>query len=317
MIIMKQRGSSSNTLSFSELVKLFESLESTTSGNKLRSLLSEFFKKQFKVKAKGKLGKDVEERKNEIRIVCYLMLGLLGPEYESIDLGIAEKMMIRAITRAFGTTDIMVKQMMKKHGDLGIIAMKLCDNKKAQLSVWDVYETLLKVSRVSGSGSQEKKIKLLVNLLSKATPEESKYIVRIALGRLRLGVAAMTLLDSLAIAFIGKKDKTKLEEAYNLCTDIGLVAEELVINGLKGVEKIKIEVGRPIRMMLAQRVKKLSEIVEKMPEGFASEAKYDGERVQIHKKKNGEVIIYSRRLENITKQYPDIVENIKKSIKIG
>ena len=292
-------------MKFKDLVRVFEELEKTSSGNKLREILSAFLKKV---------------PKSEIRIVSYLILGLLGPEYESVDFGMAEKMILRAVANAYSKTIEDVKHLLKKKGDLGLVALQLSKEKKIRLKkslgIVELYNSLLKIATTSGVGSQEKKVVMLSNLLKSSTPEEAKYILRIILGKLRLGVAAMTILDSLSIAFTGTKaNKHILEEAYNLCTDIGLVAETISSKGLKGVRKIGIKVGSPIRMMLAQRVKKLSEIQGKMPDGFASEAKYDGERVQIHKKKNGEIVIYSRRLENITSQYPDIVANVKKAIK--
>ena len=292
-------------MKFRELAEGFEELEKTSSGNKLREILSNFFKRV---------------PKSEIRIVSYLVLGLIAPEYESTDFGIAERMMIRAVAKAYQKDESEVIKLLKKKGDLGIVALEIKKSSgiksKSQLEILEVHRKLLEIAKTSGSGSQDKKISLLSNLLLECTPEEAKYIVRILLGKLRLGVASMTILDSLSIAFTGTKENKKfLEEAYNLCTDIGLVAELIATKGIEGVKKIKIQVGSPIQMMLAQRVKKLSEIKEKMPDGFYSDAKYDGERVQIHKKPNGEIIIYSRRLENITSQYPDIVENIKKAIK--
>jgi len=292
-------------MKFRELAEGFEELEKTSSGNKLREILSNFFKRV---------------PKSEIRIVSYLVLGLIAPEYESTDFGIAERMMIRAVAKAYQKDESEVIKLLKKKGDLGIVALEIKKSSgiksKSQLEILEVHRKLLEIAKTSGSGSQDKKISLLSNLLLECTPEEAKYIVRILLGKLRLGVASITILDSLSIAFTGTKENKKfLEEAYNLCTDIGLVAELIATKGIEGVKKIKIQVGSPIQMMLAQRVKKLSEIKEKMPDGFYSDAKYDGERVQIHKKPNGEIIIYSRRLENITSRYPDIVENIKKAIK--
>ncbi|MEM2121467.1 MAG: ATP-dependent DNA ligase [Candidatus Woesearchaeota archaeon] len=292
-------------MEFKELVGVFEELEKTSSGNKLREILANFFKRV---------------PKNEIKIVSYFILGLVAPEYESVDFGIAERMMIRAVSRAYNRKEDEIKKLLKSKGDLGIVAFEIGKslkiNKKRDLKISEVHKRLLEIAKTTGSGSQDKKISLLSDLLLECNPEEAKYIIRILLGRLRLGVASMTILDSLSIAFTGTKENKKfLEEAYNLCTDIGLVAELIATKGIDGIKRIEIQVGSPIQMMLAQRVKKLSEIKEKMPNGFYSDAKYDGERVQIHKKENGDVVIYSRRLENITTQYPDIVENIKKAIK--
>ena len=125
----------------------------------------------------------------------------------------------------------------------------------------------------------------------------------------------MTLLDALAIAYTGdKSNKEILEKAYNICPDVGIIAETLVRGGIKGIEKIDIHVGRPIKMMLCQRVDEIDEIAEKMPGEFAVEAKYDGERVQVHKDVKGKMTLFSRRLETITTQFPDLVKELEKHV---
>ena len=178
-----------------------------------------------------------------------------------------------------------------------------------------VYETLYKIAKLEGQRSQDMKMKYVSSLLNDATPQEAKFILKIAMGTLRLGIADNTVMDALAISFTGAKDnREKLEAAYNVSSDLGTVAETISRKGLDGLEEFHVKVFSPIRPMLAERVKSEAEAIEKLGSGFAAEYKLDGERVQIHYKDN-KVVLYSRRLENITSYYPDILENIPKALK--
>ena len=173
-----------------------------------------------------------------------------------------------------------------------------------------VYDTLLRIAKLQGKGSQDMKIKYISSLLNDATPNESKFILKILLGTLRLGIAENTLMDALAIAFTGEKNNRELiENAYNVSSDLGHVSEIVASEGLAGIKKFQISLFSPIRPMLADRVKSEKDAVKKFEGEFAAEYKLDGERAQIHKQKN-KVVIFSRSLENITYYYPDIVEKI-------
>jgi tetratricopeptide (TPR) repeat protein len=124
----------------------------------------------------------------------------------------------------------------------------------------------------------------------------------------------MTVLDALALAYGGDKTaREPLERAYNLSSDLGLVAEVVTSEGLSGVEKFRIKVGRPIRPMLCERLPDPAGILEKVGGEGAAEYKYDGLRVQVHLAEEN-VHLFSRRLENITDQFPDIAENLRRSI---
>ena len=154
-------------------------------------------------------------------------------------------------------------------------------------------------------------------MLNDATPLEAKFVLKILLGTLRLGIAENTIMDALAIAFTGKKEnKEQIENAYNVSSDLGKVSLLIATDGIDEIKKFKISLFSPIRPMLADRVKSEKEAIKKMSEKFAAEYKLDGERVQIHKHVN-EVVLFSRRLENITQYYPDIVENVKKSLSVN
>ena len=182
------------------------------------------------------------------------------------------------------------------------------------LTIEDVFVRLKKIKGASGKGSQEEKIRLLSEILQRARPEEGKYILRITLGKLRLGFGDQFLLEAFTMAFAGdKKYLGKVKESYSVCTDIGELAEALAKYGSRALGIFSIELGRPVKSMLAQRVKDFEELEKRIPGKRAAEEKYDGERVQIHKDGN-EIQAFSRRLENITSQYPDLIEAIRKSV---
>jgi len=293
-------------MDFEKIVEVYEELEQVSSGNKMREILSEFFK---------------EIKKEDVATLSYLMLGRLASEYESVVLGLAEKLIIKAIASAAGVSTKKVKESVDKTGDAGLTAEQFLQKKPitliplGKLTVEDFFKTLHKISTISGTGSQDQKSNQLVSMYQKSSAKGAKYITRIALGTLRLGVGDMTVLDSLAIAFTGDKTNKKvLETAYNICPDVGVIAETLIDKGLKGLEKIDVHVGRPIKMMLGQRVKSLEEAQQKIPGEVTIEAKYDGERIQAHRNKKGEISLFSRRLDNITSQFPDLVEYLDKAI---
>ena len=159
-------------------------------------------------------------------------------------------------------------------------------------------------------------MKYISSLLNDATPLEAKFVLKILLSTLRLGIAENTVMDALAIAFTGKKEnKEQIENAYNVSSDLGKVSLIVATNGIDEIKKFKISLFNPIRPMLADRAKSEQEVIKKMPELFAAEYKLDGERVQIHIQAN-KIVLFSRRLENITQYYPDIVENVRKSLDI-
>ena len=158
------------------------------------------------------------------------------------------------------------------------------------------------------------KMKYISSLLNDATPIESKFILKILLGTLRLGIAENTTMDALAIAFTNEKSNRELvENAYNVSSDLGKVSEVLATEGINGILKFTTSLFSPIRPMLADRVKSEDDAFKKIKNDFAAEYKLDGERAQIHKK-NNEIVLFSRSLENITRYYPDVVEKISKCI---
>lgn len=258
--------------------------------------------------------------KEVVAKIVYLTQGKLYPDFMGIEIGIAEKLAIKALTRASGrkVSEILID--LQKTGDLGQTSEIQLTKKKQStffsktLTVEHVYETLDKMAKTTGSGAVDTKTAVFAGLLSDASPKEAKYLIRTVTGNLRLGIADMTVLEALAIAYGGGKEaRESIERAYNICSDLGRVADILVREGLELVKSMQVMVFEPIRPMLAERLSSPEDILEKFNGKCLAEYKYDGERIQAHKQGNN-VSLYSRRLENISSQYPDVVELIKKQI---
>jgi len=292
-------------MNFSIISETFAKMEATSKRLELIDILVNLFKI---------MPKDV------IRNSIYLLQGKLRPNFEGIELGIAEKLAIKAISKSTGLPIKKIEYDYRDGGDLGtttenMLKLKTQTTFKAEsITLERVYETLLKISTFEGKGSQDLKIKHISSLLNDATPNEGKFLLKILLGTLRLGIAENTIMDALAIAFTGDKENRKnVENAYNVSSDLGLVSEVIANEGKVGMEKFQISIFSPIRPMLAERVKSANDAIKKMGSTFAAEYKLDGERAQIHKQ-NDNIMIFSRSLENITEYYPDIVDNISKLI---
>jgi len=292
-------------MEYSILAESFEKMESTRKRLELTQFLVELFEKT---------------PHEVISKIVYLIQGKIRPDFEGIELGVAEKLAIRAISKSSGITIKKIEEEYNKGGDLGHAAEIILEQKTQttflveNITVERVYETLFKIAKLGGSKSQDMKIKYISSLLNDANPLEASFILKILLGTLRLGIAENTVMDALAIAYSGDKENRKLlQHAYNVSSDLGKVAEIIAIEGIQGIEKFKINLFNPIRPMLADRVKSEKEVIEKIGNEFAIEYKLDGERVQIHVE--GEKIeLFSRSLEKISNYYPDIIEKIPKII---
>ena len=292
-------------MKFSIISDAFQKMEGTSKRLELTDIL---------VKLLQDIPKDV------ISKAIYLIQGKLRPNFEGVELGVAEKLVMKAMSKSSGIPLKKIEGDYNKGGDLGQTAENILQQKiqttfgSEIITLEKVYETLFKISKLEGKGSQEMKMKYISSMLNDATPQESKFILKILLGTLRLGIAENTVMDALAIAFTGKKEnRERIENAYNVSSDLGKVAEVISTGGLEEIEKFQIKLFSPIRPMLADRTKSGEETVEKFQEKFAAEYKLDGERAQIHKQKD-KIEIFSRSLEIITSYYPDIVEKISKLI---
>jgi DNA ligase-1 len=288
------------------IADVYEQIEATTKRLEMTDLLVGLLK---------------DTPKEIIDKVVYLTQGKIYPDFVALEIGVAERLAIKALAKASGLRESEIEEDLKKTGDIGETAQNFIANKRQvtffqkPLTVQRVYETLDRMAKASGSGAVEQKMVLLAGLLADASPKEAKYIMRTVTGNLRLGIADMTVLDALAIAYGGGKEARELiERAYNISSDLGRVAKTVAEKGLEGIKKFQVVVGEPIRPMLAERLSTPEEILEKLGGKCIAEYKYDGERIQIHKKGGG-VVLFSRRLENISSQYPDAVELVRGCVK--
>ncbi|MGQ9478879.1 MAG: ATP-dependent DNA ligase [Thermoproteota archaeon] len=291
---------------FKEVADAMELIESTTKRLEMTDLLTELFKKATP---------------EELEKLVYILQGKVRPDYEGLEFGVAEKLVLRALTEFSGADTRTVENIYKETGDLGSVAEALAGRKVQRKLVsrtptlTEVYDGLYRLARLGGKGSVTQKTSLLSSLLIDVSPKEAKYLVRTVTGRLRLGIADYTILDALAQAFTkDKANRPVLERAYNISSDLGAVARVVAEKGLEGLAGFKITIGKPLRPMLAERLTTAQEVLEKIGGEVAAEYKLDGERVQMHKN-NGNVLLFSRRLENVTSHYPDAIELARRNVK--
>jgi len=252
-------------LNFSLIVDTFEQMEQTSSRLALTDYLVALLKRT---------PSDIIDK------VIYLIQGKISPDYEGVELGLAEKMAIRALAQSAGLDLAVIEEIYRKTGDLGDAAKEVTKSKN-QTTLFDdamtverVYSTLDKIARSIGSGSQEVKIRLVSSLLNNATSRESRYIMKFVMGTLRLGIADHTVMDALALAFTGdKSNRHTLEKGYNVSSDLGTVAKLLATKGLESVKSLQITLFKPIRPMLAERVSTSEEALERTGSEAAAEYK--------------------------------------------
>lgn len=291
-------------MKFSKLTNTFEKLDSTRKRLELTDIVAEFIK-------------DTEEYL--LPTVCRFVQGRIFPAWSEQELGVAEKLMIKCISTVSGKTEKGIEEMIRDTGDTGLAAEQILSTKKQTtlysrtLDVEDVEASLTKLAGLSGKGSQDKKIAYINELLSSAEGVEGKYIVRLILGELRLGVGDGIVRDAIVKAF--EVPAEEVERAYYLTSDLGEVAGIVKAKGEQGLKDVAMKPGRPIKVMLARKKQNIMEVAGEVGEA-AYEVKYDGVRVQIHKK-DVEVTLYTRRLENVTAQFPEIVKAARDHVKVS
>ncbi len=346
-------------MKYSELVELYERLDSTTKRLGKTYYLSEFLKKTS--------AEDVEP-------IILLVQGRVFPSYDERELGVANQLVVKAINVASGAATAAIEKEWAKTGDLGKVAESLIKGKKqatlaaAELTVRKVFDNLRKLTELTGQGSVDRKMQLIAELLSSAKGAEARYVVRTILGQLRVGTGAGILRDAIAWAYFpkavervfvkcGSCGKTvpeadscvecgtpiekeerkaataaeekeentaareeynlildKIQQAYDLTNDFGVVARKAKTEGVKGLETVEIRIGTPIKVMLALKVDTVGEAFETVGRPAQCEYKYDGFRLECHRRGN-DIRLYTRRLENVTNQFPDVVECLKKYVK--
>ncbi len=287
-------------MEFATLARYFEKLEKTSSRLALIATLAELLRSI--------------ERPDEIEKVCYLVQGRIAPFFVALEMGMAEKTVARAIAIAYKITQENVLALFSTLGDMGLVAEQFSKESgitSSVLSVDDVVQGLKAIAQTAGKGTIEKRISLLTDLLKQVDSLSAKYLVRILLGNLRLGIGDSTILDALAtVKFDDKRYRNLLENAYNKTSDLGLIARTLWQyptreDAQRAVQQLDVHVGKPIRSEVPERLPDAETIIEKM--GVVDvQYKYDGFRTQIHKDGNA-VSIFSRNLEDMSQMFPELL----------
>ncbi|TFG05485.1 MAG: ATP-dependent DNA ligase [Promethearchaeota archaeon] len=301
---------------YAVLAKTYEALEATSKRLEMTDILVGLFKQT---------PADILDK------VIFLTQGKLHPSWlGQAVIGIAEKSAIKAVAQALNNNEQTVNQAVKEYGDLGSAFEKLLKKKSSTsldrffnekltqsrrfsspVLVVEVYSELDAIAKLEGPGSADTKVNRLARLLSEVTKNEAKWILRTVIGKLRFGVQDMTIIDALAIAFTGNKNKKQIiERGYNIHPNLGEIAKILASNGIDAIERKNIEVLTPVRMMLAQRLSAVEQVLDKLGGKCACEYKYDGERIQAHKS-DSIIKLFSRNLENLSDQYPDVCQLIQ------
>jgi DNA ligase 1 len=279
-------------MKFSELAGYLDQLEETNSRNELVRILSELY---------GASSVD------EIEQLTYLIQGRLAPFFAPVETGLGERLLMSAIAMAYGTPKDEVSKLNRQAGDLGVTAQRLAPQTGSEpSSVSEVHRRLFEIAGISGTGSLQRKLELFAGLLGDLDPASAKHLVRITLGKMRLGIGDPTVLDALSFARRGDRSlRPVLEAAYNRTSDLGLIARTLWAEGEPGLDALKVTVGKPIRSQLAERLPNPEAVIRRL--GMVGvQPKYDGFRVQIHR--DGEqVSIFSRNLESMTSMFPELV----------
>jgi DNA ligase 1 len=283
---------------YARVVAIYQTLETTASRERAREALVALLR---------------AAAPDQLPMLVYLTQGKLAPDFAGVQLGVAERLARRAVAIAVGRPEAEVAADLARSGDLGTTAAHLLAGARREptLTVEEVYAGLMAIARAQGRGAIGRRIEGLAALLRRATPAEACFLVRTATSHLRLGVADMTLLDALAVAWGGSlAARPAIERAYNLRPDLGALAEQLARGGLAALEAVRPTLFSPIRPMLAQRLGRPEAVLAKLGGRCAAEDKYDGERLQVHKS-GEEIRIFSRRLTPITAQYPDAVDLLR------
>jgi len=289
------------------LANLYEELSSTTKRLEKIDILSKFLE-------------NLDEKDSDI---LYLLEGNIYPNYDERRIGISNQLAIKAISKATGTDSNKVISEWKKIGDLGEVAKKLISCKKqtnlltsSVLTTSKVLENLRKLPALEGKGTVGKKLSLITELLTSADSKEALYLVRTLIGDLRIGVQESTIKYSMLKAFFkNNKDYEEiLQKAIDKSNDLAEVFRIARTKKIKELDKIKLQVGKPIKAMLAQKAKDIPDAFRQLGKPLQVEFKYDGFRLLIHKI-NNKVTLFTRSLENVTKQFPEVEKYIKEFIK--
>jgi len=293
-------------MKYSELCEVYEDLEQNPSRLKKTEILSEFLKK---------LKKEADKE------IIYLTQGKIFSDYDERETGISNQLVIKALAKSTGISNSEIIKLWKKLGDLGLAAEEITSKKKQRtlshstLTTEKVLANLQKLPELEGKGAIERKISLISELLTSAKPKEAKYIVRTLLSDLRVGVGAGVLRDAIAWACLKKSKESyeAVEDAYDKSTDWKQVLEQ-ACKGMKELTSTTLTPGKPIKVMLFQKEKTIEDGFKRVGKPALIDFKYDGFRMLINKQ-DSEIKIFTRRLDNVTKQFPEVVKYVKEYVK--
>jgi DNA ligase-1 len=277
---------------FAELSANLEQMEATRSRNELVRILSDVYR-----------GCSADE----LEPLTYLIQGRLAPFFEPVEIGLGERLLMTAMASAYTVPKEQVTKLNRETGDLGVTAQQLAIASPAESpSVVEVHQRLLQIAAAGGGGSQQEKLDGFTALLRDLDSKSAKHLVRITLGKVRLGIGDPTVLDAMSFAKRGDRSlRPVLEAAYNRTSDLGLIARTLWEKDESGLEALKVTAGHPLRPQLAERLPNPQAVIKKLGT-VGVQPKYDGLRVQIHKNAD-DVSIFSRNLESMTEMFPELV----------
>lgn len=288
-------------MKYQKLVDVYEDLATTTKRLEKTAILSEFFK---------------EVDTETLPKVVFMAFGTVFPPWSEEEQGIADKLIMKAVANVVGVSVRDVEDQIREQGDIGGATEKLYKNKSQTtffskpLEIDFVFSNLRKLAKISGHRSTSRKIAIVLELLSFASGTEAKYISRTIIEELRIGVGEGIIRDAISQAF--NIEKSVVDHSHMLTNDLGLVAKVAKEYGEEGLEKLNLTPGKPVKPMLAQLSEGIAISIEEMGEVIC-ETKYDGIRVQIHKK-GDKINLFTRSLENISKAIPELVDYIKKAL---
>ncbi|HLG23583.1 MAG TPA: ATP-dependent DNA ligase [Candidatus Nanoarchaeia archaeon] len=315
-------------MEYSKLVDVYENLNKTTKRLEKTYIISEFFRKVSV---------------DEIEQVILLLEGNVFPNYDSRKVGVAARLILKSLSVATGNPLEKIEEEWKKQGDLGLVSEVLASKKKqatlfsSSLTIKKVFDNIRKLAELEGEGTVDRKVQLIAELLTSAKPVEAKYIVKTILEEMRIGVGEGVLRDAIVwsffedkikITYVQKENDIEVEDrenynkyldavqrAFDVTNEFAVVAKAAKSQGLKGLEKIEMSVGIPIQVMKALKAETIEEAFESVGTPAAIEFKYDGFRIQAHKDEKGKIMLFTRRLEDVTLQFPDVAEVVRKNVK--
>lgn len=303
-------------MKYSELASVYEKLSQTTKRLEKTGIIAEFLKTL---------------PEEDLDATILLLQGRVFARWDKRTLGISSKLAVKAVAKTAGVNEGQIQTLWRKKGDLGLVTEEILKKHQQatlftqELTIQEVFKKLQSLESIEGTGSVSKKLSTIQGLLSAAEPTSVKYLLGTILEELRVGVAEGVIRDAIVWAYLNppiEGDQVtdretynvlveKVQAAYDRCSDFAKVARAAKNDTL---EKITFILGQPIRVMLAQRETSVESALERVGKPAALEYKYDGFRLQVHKE-GSKVRLFTRRLEEVTTQFPEVVTAVNEHIK--